>query len=257
MIWPLVSGAQGCAVHTCVLLVCALVIDTKQYDFFKSWTNSSFQLSAIHYVVARCYDSYADFWFGSCMTFERFGTIYSLSYPAIEFNGLHWIQWGMSVATTFAKIGNVLGRQYNYDRELCGVWKRVATMSVQLCINQQTSVSGTPVHFQNFYSCQKRNFSLQLKFYIGIHNNLCDMYLHSQPTTFKTTMARQKKRIGVRAYCFLLLKQLHPQNLISQYHPNYSNNEWLDDLVAVWHASITFISFLVPIIPGKWCDVCC
>ena len=65
------------------------------------------------------------------------------------------------------------------------------------------------------------------------------MYLHSQQTTFKTTMVRRKKRIGVGAHCSVLLKQLHPQNLITQYHPNYSGNERLPDVVIVRQSSIT------------------
>ena len=52
-------------------------------------------------------------------------------------------------------------------------------------------------------------------------------------------MARGKKRIGVGAQCSVLIKRLHPQNLISEYHPNYSANERLHDVVVVRQSSVT------------------
>ena len=52
-------------------------------------------------------------------------------------------------------------------------------------------------------------------------------------------MARQKKRIGVGAHCSVLLKRLHPQNLVTQYHPNYSDNKRFHDVVVVRQSSIT------------------
>ena len=55
----------------------------------------------------------------------------------------------------------------------------------------------------------------------------------------KTAMARRKKRIGVGALCSVLIKRLHPQNLITQYHLNYSANEPLHDVVVVRQASVT------------------
>ena len=66
-----------------------------------------------------------------------------------------------------------------------------------------------------------------------------DLYLHFWCHFHKTTMARGKKRIGVGAQCSVLIKRLHPQNLISEYHPNYSANERLHDVVVVRQSSVT------------------
>ena len=66
-----------------------------------------------------------------------------------------------------------------------------------------------------------------------------DLYLHFWWHFHKTTMARRKKRIGVGAQCSVLIKRLHPQNLIAEYHPNYSANERLHDVVVVRQASVT------------------
>jgi hypothetical protein len=45
-------------------------------------------------------------------------------FPHIEFNVFHWIKCQSSVATTLSKIGNLLGRQYSYVREVMRSLKR-------------------------------------------------------------------------------------------------------------------------------------
>ncbi len=72
-------------------------------------------------------------------------------------------------------------------------------------------------------------------------------------------MARGKKRIGVGARCSVLIKRLHPQNLITQYHQNYSANERLHDVVVVRQSSITrrgneFIAIFVSHPSFEGCD---
>jgi hypothetical protein len=83
-------------------------------------------------------------------------TIIGPSCPHIEFNGFHWFQYCMSVATNFPKLETFWWKNTIMIMRLW-VWIRVATMSEPLFINLQTSVQGTPVDFGNFDSFQKRD----------------------------------------------------------------------------------------------------